>query len=195
MHGCTCWGVDSHLFCVLSSHTSASYWPRTPPLFSRRGYWGLKRNKVKQLTRKARTRTQVSSLCVFGQKPHTDNNLTCDLLGVSLCCLLVPSSLSHWVFPAAWLPRRHRAVQRAGAGLRPLAVSLLFTVFHQTGTRTIAKVFSVTRFWTENETSSSLATLVFLPFSSFPYETSLFLSFAFLFSMVVIICRPWQYIA
>lgn len=64
---CMCVGVREWIptyFMPCLPINSADHWPRTPLSSSRWGNWGLKRNMVKQLTRKARNRTQVSSVCV-----------------------------------------------------------------------------------------------------------------------------------
>lgn len=119
-----------------------------------------------------------------------------------MCHLLPhgPSSLSHWVFPAAWLSRRHRAVQRAGAGLRPLAEGFCLLYFTKlelglqsrsphTQNGALCNLFLSRK---QDELHDPLLSF-FPPLSTFPHKTVLSLSFSFLLSMAVTTCRPWQH--
>lgn len=57
-------GMESYLVSALFSHHSAGPRSRIPSSAPRGGGWGLKTKSVRQLIRKARVRTQVSSLSV-----------------------------------------------------------------------------------------------------------------------------------
>lgn len=194
MHVCMCWGVDSHLLYVLSSHNSANRWPRTPLSSSRWGNWGSKRNKVKQLTRKARTRTQVSYVCVWAETIHWQW-LNLSLVGCVICCLPAPSALSHWAFLAVWLPRRHRAIQRGWREASGWELSFVYCIFI-TRTKARVKVSSHPEWCSlqpvsEQKTRQALWSF-FPPLSFFPHKTILFPSFSLLLPLVVTNCRPWQ---